>query len=49
MNCRYVVLVCEPNALASGFSAATATGSPRLSAVGSVYASALLAVGEGWQ
>ena len=30
MNCRHVVLVFEPNALASGFSGMEATGNPRL-------------------
>ena len=30
MNCRNVTLVLEPNALASGFLAMTATGNPRL-------------------
>ena len=30
ISCRYVAIMCEPNALASGFSDATATENPRL-------------------
>ena len=44
MNCRHLVLVFEPNALASGLFWHEGHGKPAASAVGSIHASALMSL-----